>query len=345
MSESQNGELFQILQYVTATLSIMCWMVVFTPQLYSNYLRKTGDSLSLVFLYIWLVADLCSIVGILMDRLAWTLFALAIYYTIADTLLIVQVYYYRLFYQRWRRQEQEFRDFDGDEASKPLLADRREKQQPDRKQQSSSFNGRTSPLIIMALFMHLASAAPVIYSHLFPSGNGAMTAATGSPASEKTESLDLWSSATLESLIHFLSQRDVIASAFGYMSAVLYIGSRIPQIIKNAVERSCEGLSLLMFCLAVFGNVMYVASIVFEYLHTGDWELLVKNVPYIVGSSGTLIFDIIIFVQFFWYAPSQDENSCSSSDDDGENEEDADGREQGGFLEYNRQHGSEGKEE
>jgi solute carrier family 66 (lysosomal lysine-arginine transporter), member 1 len=43
----------------------------------------------------------------------------------------------------------------------------------------------------------------------------------------------------------------------GYISAVCYLGARIPQIVKNHRDRSCEGLSLLFFILSVMGNLTY----------------------------------------------------------------------------------------
>jgi hypothetical protein len=51
------------------------------------------------------------------------------------------------------------------------------------------------------------------------------------------------------------------ASILGYASAVCYLGARIPQIIKNQRERSCEGLSLLFFMLSLLGNATYGAGV------------------------------------------------------------------------------------
>lgn len=45
--------------------------------------------------------------------------------------------------------------------------------------------------------------------------------------------------------------------ALGWLSAVLYIASRIPQILKNR-HTKCAGLSLALFIFAVGGNVTYV---------------------------------------------------------------------------------------
>jgi solute carrier family 66 (lysosomal lysine-arginine transporter), member 1 len=51
------------------------------------------------------------------------------------------------------------------------------------------------------------------------------------------------------------------AQILGYISAVCYLGARIPQIIKNQRDRSCEGLSLLFFLLSLLGNLTYGAGV------------------------------------------------------------------------------------
>jgi hypothetical protein len=51
------------------------------------------------------------------------------------------------------------------------------------------------------------------------------------------------------------------AQILGYASAICYLGARIPQIIKNQKEQSCEGLSLLFFMLSLLGNATYGAGV------------------------------------------------------------------------------------
>ncbi|KAF9283687.1 hypothetical protein BGZ68_005219 [Mortierella alpina] len=84
-----------VLSNVAGSLSILCWFIVFTPQLWVNYKRQSGESLSLPFLYIWLAGDFFNVAGATMDNLLLTIRILAWYYTVADILLIAQVYYYR----------------------------------------------------------------------------------------------------------------------------------------------------------------------------------------------------------------------------------------------------------
>ncbi|KAF9400487.1 hypothetical protein BGZ94_005460, partial [Podila epigama] len=93
-----------------------------------------------------------------------------------------------------------------------------------------------------------------------------------------------------------------VSLLLGYGSAFLYLGSRLPQIYKNWRLKSCEGLSVMMFVFSVFGNVFYVASI---FLNSLEMDYLIKNLPWWLGSGGTLVFDFTIFFQFYIYRHNQ----------------------------------------
>ena len=54
---------------------------------------------------------------------------------------------------------------------------------------------------------------------------------------------------------------DVLGQIFGYLCAVMYLGSRFPQILLNFRRKSTEGVSLLFFLFACIGNSTYVLSI------------------------------------------------------------------------------------
>ena len=122
------------------------------------------------------------------------------------------------------------------------------------------------------------------------------------------------------------------AEILGYLSAVCYLGyaicppsiflltscrARIPQIIKNHKDKSCEGkhpilkrtvtltdiclgLSLLFFLLSLMGNLTYGAGII---AHSLEKEYIMTNLPWLIGSLGTMFEDFIIFFQFRLYAP------------------------------------------
>ena len=102
------------------------------------------------------------------------------------------------------------------------------------------------------------------------------------------------------------------AQILGYASAVCYLGARIPQIIKNQRDKSCEGLSLLFFMLSMLGNFTYgagVGRLQGSYItcktnynqiifHSTEREYILTNLPWIIGSLGTMVEDVTIFIQF-----------------------------------------------
>ncbi len=54
---------------------------------------------------------------------------------------------------------------------------------------------------------------------------------------------------------------------------------------------SVEGLSLVMFVLAILGNTTYGLGI---FLYSVDPVFLLQRLPWLVGSVGTLFFDVTV---------------------------------------------------
>jgi hypothetical protein len=69
--------------------------------------------------------------------------------------------------------------------------------------------------------------------------------------------------------------------------------------VKNYRDKSCEGLALLFFILSLMGNATYGASILF---HSVEKDYINTNLPWLIGSLGTMAEDAIIFIQFRVYA-------------------------------------------
>ncbi|KAJ7709794.1 PQ loop repeat-domain-containing protein [Mycena rosella] len=92
------------------------------------------------------------------------------------------------------------------------------------------------------------------------------------------------------------SSERFLGRIFAWLCTILYLTSRLPQIWKNFVRKSVEGLSMLLFICAFLGNSFYVASIL-----TSDAFVLRESLPYLLGSGGTLLFDISIVSQSVIY--------------------------------------------
>jgi hypothetical protein len=48
---------------ILGSVSIACWVVVFSPQIIENFRRSSADGLSVVFLVVWLAGDVFKILG------------------------------------------------------------------------------------------------------------------------------------------------------------------------------------------------------------------------------------------------------------------------------------------
>lgn len=48
---------------MVSSVSIACWVVVFSPQILENFRRGNADGLSLQFLIVWLAGDVFNILG------------------------------------------------------------------------------------------------------------------------------------------------------------------------------------------------------------------------------------------------------------------------------------------
>jgi len=92
----------------------------------------------------------------------------------------------------------------------------------------------------------------------------------------------------------------VLGSFMAWGSGLLYFTCRIPQILENKRNRSVEGLSIFLFLSTILGNLFYGLSIMTRFPPI-DEKFFAGTLPYLIGSVGTFIFDIIIIYQFNAY--------------------------------------------
>ncbi|KAH7889372.1 PQ loop repeat-domain-containing protein [Phlebopus sp. FC_14] len=101
------------------------------------------------------------------------------------------------------------------------------------------------------------------------------------------------------------SAERVIGRIFAWLCTTLYLTSRLPQIWKNYVRKSVEGLSMYLFVFAFLGNFFYVCSILSSpqarLPPPHSTEFFRESIPYLLGSGGTFVFDISIVTQSFIY--------------------------------------------
>lgn len=325
----------EALSGICGSISIACWVVVFSPQIIENFRRSSAEGLSIVFIVVWLVGDLFNIIGAVLQGVLPTMIILAVYYTLADVVLMLQVFYYRGFTLK-------------DEATKPTSNGQVENerrpllaaQSPDTEHhRGSSFSED-----FRRLGQHLSPATPLLndanrdppaisnqkptstlQTVLFNTGAVLLVCAAGALGwfistnySRKHRRYDKHDGDFSDPL-----EFDTLGQFFGYLCAIFYLASRVPQLLLNYRRKSTEGVSLLFFLFACIGNLTYDMSI-FAYNPQNACELgpekcrpgealalygryIAVNASWIVGSMGTLFLDAAIFIQFFLYRKDDDE--------------------------------------
>jgi len=253
-------------------MSLACWIVVYSPQFIENYQLQSGEGLSVAFVFIWLAGDLTNLFGAVLAGLLPTVIFVALYYSLCDIVLLIQIYYYR-----WRTALRLGQSKVSEESTETtgLLAGSNE----DALVKASSEKPSSQTL------RHTISV-------LFVIGTG-VTAWYFGPSKAKIP--------TEEDVMDWTSQ------TFGWISAFLYLCSRIPQIFKNR-ETKCTGLSPVFFGFAMTGNVTYVLSICVASM---KWHYLLINAPWLAGSFGTIFLDVYVLYQFIHYRAERNRERSS----------------------------------
>ncbi|KAF4314513.1 putative pq loop repeat protein [Botryosphaeria dothidea] len=332
---------------ITGSISIACWVVVFSPQIIENFRRGSAEGLSVVFIVVWLLGDVFNIVGAVLQRVLPTMIILAVYYTLADVVLLAQCFYYKGFTLK-------------DEVGKPV-----DEEEPPREPTETSAllgnngNGHSRPARISDAEGGRRRASYSSFTErLFQDGEhlSPATPFVDTPAPATVPEAQ-WS--TLKSvLFNLVAVVLVCAAGFlgwlftyqppenktadsgeetlqfnipgqigGYICCVLYLGSRLPQLYLNYRRQSTEGISMLFFIFACLGNLTYVISILAydpvchgRHGHCRPGEAgriygryVLVNLSWLLGSFGTLLLDAGVFVQYFMYKKDDEEEAVTDS--------------------------------
>jgi hypothetical protein len=330
---------------------------------------------------VWLLGDVFNILGAVLQGVLPTMIILAIYYTIADLVLLAQCFYYRGFTLRddvptpaeTTTPPKPKRNGDGNGnglyAAEPnertgLLAARgnTDAAPPER---SPYYHGlddherrgswtHLSPAVPFVEEPDTAPApAPTTWAQAFAFNSLAILMVCGAGLAGWWLNRSYGRGGDNSGQKPGHGQDDALrfntlGQVFGWLCAVLYLGSRLPQLLLNWRRKSTEGVSVLFFLFACLGNLTYVLSILaFEPRCEGDegcqpgeaahifWQYILVNLSWLAGSAGTLLLDLGIFVQFFLYSKAEEYESSSDESTDEEESIEGDTWDQRPVLERN----------
>ncbi|KAK4553366.1 hypothetical protein LTR86_009667 [Recurvomyces mirabilis] len=318
----------EALSGVTGSISLASWIFLLVPQLIENYTAGSADGISLTFLFIWFVGDITNLAGAIWAKLVPTVTALAIYFCFADAILIGQCLYYNALNRRKESAKEDLQEANEQTALLNGNADGHVTGSKVAPKRQHSLNDIREDNLGLPGSRRRSSATSshkqtLQRTRTTSSGAGDLAAIMEAPASSASPSQTRAYAKNALSVIMILvvgtagwaiawqtgawqptplgredgdgEPTPLGAEILGYISAVCYLGARIPQIVKNQRERSCDGLSLLFFILSLLGNATYGMGILF---HSVEREYVMTNLPWLIGSIGTMGEDALIFVQF-----------------------------------------------
>ncbi|KAG1444960.1 hypothetical protein G6F56_010089 [Rhizopus delemar] len=252
----------------------------FISQVIENYKKGSADGLSLNFLSIWLAGDTTNLIGTLLtDQLPFQLY-LGIYFVSIDITLLSQW----LYYNKYKGPKDEYIIIPQQQDSIKALPSNSLFQHP------VPLNINPSPVIVDDESTPFSSSA---------SPSKWYTLSAKDQNLSKLMSVLLFTLQTQTDTISIQSSLVWLGRLSAWTCTVLYLMSRIPQILKNRRRQSVQGLSASLFICAACANFAYTSSILSHPKQT--LESLLEALPYLIGSAGTFIFDFLIFLQFIYY--------------------------------------------
>lgn len=343
-----------LISSVLGTLSIVSWLFAQLPQIYKNYQLQSTSGLSIFFLVIWCAGDASNLIGALFTRQAGWQVVVACYYVFVDVTLVVQFFWYTHYKSRRYDGYNELshsHDRDGrgnvlqSVAASGNAATRRPSDPVDvtsKKTESHDMGVQTGSTL------NSPAPAPSFPNEKFSSTRRTVrvgTSASSPPfalprtmliasmlcavlanASPTETRLSAHSPISHPPISHAPSETiiEIVGRIFSWMSTLLYLGSRPPQLVKNYRRKSTEGLSPLLFMAAFGGNFFYSLSVVtnpnawsdFPPYGGGGWaddhgndrlEWIGRALPFFLGAFGVLGLDGFMGVQFLMYGPRVDD--------------------------------------
>ncbi len=323
------------------------------PQIFKNYQLQSASGLSIYFLGEWLLGDLSNLVGaILTTQASWQV-VLAGYYVSVDVVLVSQYFWYT--HLKSSKKEvllvyDSGTDRRDDGSGEVLIGVSPSDQSSsgsthteDRKPDTKALDTPAKPQDIQGPPRDDNSFSKEKYGLFERTSKRQVGTRTFGPSPRALLMVSMLCVVlTKASPLHMqiedgsssISSSEFVGRILSWCSTVLYLGSRLPQIYKNAVRRSTAGLSPTLFIAAFFGNLFYSTSLLTNPLAWKSYPphglhgwvgsegsdrtaWVVSATPFFLGAAGVLAMDATIGVQFLMFGEGDVKKSVLTRDREG----------------------------
>ncbi|BFZ54345.1 hypothetical protein PYCC9005_001379 [Savitreella phatthalungensis] len=309
------------LSNLIGAVSLSFWLCNGIPLVLEIYKRGSADGVALGFVLLWTIGDVLNLAGSIWAGLVPGVIFVACYYILSDLVILGEALYFGseepMTLKTLAGASDDFEQIvDVPPADiSPLTRPRRRTMDeqtplivsagPAELYNLENDSGSASRTVLREIVTNTAACIGVALLGVV--GWYASTWLGGRQTSRPTADV------MIQLLKHTKDKKHVAVGPqiLGYTSAALYLLARVPQIVKNYRKRRTDGLALLFFIFSVMGNLTYAASIL---VYSSGRNYLLTNVPWLLGSLGTLVFDFVILGQFLLY------RNADPLDDDEEDE-------------------------
>lgn len=261
--------------FIIGLISSLMWIVSSAPQIYQNCKTKRVDGISPFLFSLLETGNILSLIGVILTDGLLTQIITSVLYALLDGIMFAQYIYYRYCKKTMNEQsENQDRGFPDTISENQIESNNSDKESDYFNADSSQAGGHAAGLAT-GLFI-AAAEAKVDYKAPY-------------------------------------IKDQLVGSLFGWISGCVYIGSRIPQVIKNFKNKIVTDLSPIYVSFAVFGNATYVISIL---LKSTEANYMWKQTPFLFGALGPMSCDILFLLQMCFLGFEKGETKELESDSD-----------------------------
>ena len=331
-------------------LSIIAWLFAQLPQIYKNWSISSTSGLSIFFLVEWCLGDASNLLGALFTHQASWQIAIGAYYVFVDLCLVSQWLWYeklrhgRIVRRVWQKNGGGSDDWSGGGMQEVVIEgvpvagqdDSGSSVEEGAKSQNKSNKSAIRPINFRTPTFESKrkedDEKPSSSLSATPPGTTIHRVGPSSPMpspSPRTILLIACLAAMVQASpvakpAHVITSvvtatpTDRAGTVLSWLSTVLYLGSRLPQLYKNWRRKSTAGLSPQLFAAAFCGNLCYSSAILtnprvwydFGPYGGGGWvgpggsdraAWVAAATPFFLGAAGVLVLDASVGVQFAIY--------------------------------------------